>query len=188
MDREAFRATIPRGQANLAGDKIRDALSSMELPPAEQQNWMRLMTEAAGNRSEASAALANGSSASSAFASELVELEIALQPVLPVLRTLGGKGSTTSTTASTVGPGSVTTAPQVLPPAHAAEFAELRRLLAANSFGARRAFATLRGKLGDSNGHWSTAAQAVDTLDFKQALALLDTLYAPASAPPPNPA
>ena len=144
---------------------------------------MRLMTAAADNMSEASTALANGSSASSAFASELVELEIALQPVLPVLRTLGGKGSTPSTTANTAGPTSVTTAAQVLPPAHAAEFAELRRLLAANSFVARRAFATLRSKLGDHSGDWSTAAKAVDALDFKQALALLDTLYAPAANP-----
>ena len=175
-DAQRVAHTLKGTAATLGGNGIAQAAATVE-------RSMRLMTEAADNMSEASTALANGSSASSAFASELVELEIALQPVLPVLRTLGGKGSTPSTTANTAGPTSVTTAAQVLPPAHAAEFAELRRLLAANSFVARRAFATLRSKLGDHSGDWSTAAKAVDALDFKQALALLDTLYAPAANP-----
>ena len=45
LDRAAFRAAIPSGNANLAGQRISEALAEMEAPDAKRNVWLAKMAE-----------------------------------------------------------------------------------------------------------------------------------------------
>ncbi len=174
--------TLKGAAATLGGTDIATAAANVE-------RSMRLMHESTDNQTAAATALASGTLGvagvvgSAVFASELAELEIALQPALPVLKAINGAPA--NAPAQTTPAPSATPAPSIpgaMPATYAAEFTELRRLLASNSFSARKAFAALRARIttGDGGGDdaaWQAAATAMDALDFKQALARLDARY-----------
>jgi two-component system, sensor histidine kinase and response regulator len=104
-----------------------------------------------------------------ARAVDLSDLENALLRALPVLQALHQ---------APVAPSAAAPAASVaLPPEAAADYAELRQLLAGNCYAARKAFAVLRDKLDARDAQWQAAGAAVDALEFQRALAQLDAHY-----------
>lgn len=101
----------------------------------------------------------------------LDKLEAQLQRVLPALLKVRDAQRAALTPAAADSPRIA------LPLLHAAEFAQLRRLLAGNHYTARNAFAELRTKVSGNDAQWQAAAVAVDAMEFRQALAQLDQCY-----------
>ena len=99
----------------------------------------------------------------------LAGLESALNQALPVMRAMAAEST------SAHAPAAASSAD--LPQGDEAEYQALRQLLADNCYAARKAFATLRDRLGAGDAEWQAAAAAVDGLDFAQALARLDARY-----------
>ncbi len=118
----------------------------------------------------AEAADAGVTGSSMPLEASLADLQAALNQALPVLRAMA-----VTTSASAHAPAAALGAD--LPQGDVAEYLALRLLLADNCYAARKAFATLRERLGAGDAEWQAAATAVDGLDFAQALAHLDARY-----------